>query len=429
MENKEYPKFTVIIPQKNRAEYIGYTLQTCMAQDYPNFEVVVSDDCSEDDSVEVINEKIKIDSRIKLFAHTRHLGMRDNFEFALNQVKSGYVIALGGDDGLVPGAIWKMYRIIKAKNTPLLAWSTAGFTYPDETSEDNIFWVKRKKGKDVRFIKSKDFFKKLTSTFIYQIDECPMFYMKGVASIELVNRVKSRTPDGCFYYCPTPDGFSGVVLAGEVEQFAYTSEPLSIVGNTTKSQGRNYYRNDKTSRKEAQEFFNDNIRRTMHYQLASQPYSPLEPLMTADYLLTAKDLPGWPGEVEPIDFEHLIRTCFKFIETSPYVKEVLVRELKIIREIARQHNLENLFNELYKCTKKRVSKSKAIRGFVITHSIRFEGSKIGINNIFEAANAVNFVWNINNSLSWKEVRLFTKNMFQLLRNRRKYTRERLPEIE
>lgn len=426
---QEYPKFTVIIPQKNRAEYLGYTLQTCMAQDYPNFEVVVSDDCSDDNSVEVIKSKAEIDSRIKLYAHSNHLGMRDNFEFALNQVKSGFVIALGGDDGLVPGAIWKMYNIIQETGTSLLTWSTAGFTYPDETSKENIFWVKRKKGKDIKFIKSKEFFKKLTQTFIYQIDECPMFYMKGAASIDLVNKVKGRTPDGCFYYCPTPDGFSGVVLAGEVEEFAYTAEPLSIVGNTTKSQGRNYYRTDKESRKEAQEFFNDNIRRTMHSQLASQQYSPLEPLMTADYLLTAKDLPGWPGEVEEIDFEHLIRTCFKFIETAPYATEVLVRELKIIREIAKQHDLLDLFNNLYKTTKKKVSTTSSIRGFVITHSIRFEGTKLGINNIYDAANAVNFVWSFNNRFSRKEVGQFLKNMYRIFSNKRKYKLENLPILD
>lgn len=91
---KEYPKFSVIIPQKNRAEYIEATLRTCMLQDYPNFEIIVSDDCSEDQSVEVISNLAKQDKRIKLFAHDHHLGMRDNFEFALNQVKTGYVIAL-----------------------------------------------------------------------------------------------------------------------------------------------------------------------------------------------------------------------------------------------------------------------------------------------------------------------------------------------
>ena len=32
----QYPLFTVIIPEKNRAEYLVHTLKTCMIQEYPN---------------------------------------------------------------------------------------------------------------------------------------------------------------------------------------------------------------------------------------------------------------------------------------------------------------------------------------------------------------------------------------------------------
>jgi len=113
MDNEKYPKFTVIIPQKDREEYLVHTLRTCMIQDYPNFDVIVGDDCSEDNTVELVKELQKQDSRIKLMAHDRHVGMRDNFELALAQVKEGYVMALGGDDGLLPGCIWKMYHILK----------------------------------------------------------------------------------------------------------------------------------------------------------------------------------------------------------------------------------------------------------------------------------------------------------------------------
>jgi len=143
--NIDYPLFTVIIPQKNRAEYLIHTLRTCMIQDYPNFEVIVSDDCSNDNSVEVVRELMNKDSRIKLFAHGNHLGMRDNFEFALNQVRPGYVMALGGDDGLVPGCIWRMYSILSSTNRELLTWTPSGFTYSDYEGGKNIFYVKRKK--------------------------------------------------------------------------------------------------------------------------------------------------------------------------------------------------------------------------------------------------------------------------------------------
>ena len=87
----DYPLFTVIIPQKNRAEYLIHTLRTCMIQDYPNFEIIVSDDCSDDNSVEVVHQLMINDNRIKLIAHEQHVGMRDNFELALNQIGRAHV--------------------------------------------------------------------------------------------------------------------------------------------------------------------------------------------------------------------------------------------------------------------------------------------------------------------------------------------------
>jgi glycosyltransferase involved in cell wall biosynthesis len=427
-KNIDYPLFTVIIPQKDRAEYLINTLKTCMIQDYPNFEIIISDDWSEDNSVEVVRELMKIDSRIKLFAHEQHLGMRENFEFALRQVKYGYVMALGGDDALVPGCIWRMYEILLSTKRELLTWTPAGFTYPDQENGKNIFYVKRKKSAGIKFINSANFLNKISRTFLYQIDECPMLFMKAVVSTELIERVKSRTSDNSFYYCATPDGFSGVVLAGEVEDYAFTSEPLSIGGTTVKSQGRNYQRTDKKSKVEAQQFFKDNIHKKMHPQLASQEYSPLVTLMTADYLLTAKDLPGWPGKFDPISYEGLIRASFKLIESGSFEKDVLARELKILKEIAIQHNLLVLFNKLMNTTKRKVYVKDEVFGFVITNSIRFEGTELGIKNIFDASLATNFVYNFYNRFSFKTIILLVKNTLQLLIRSKKYKLEDLPKI-
>lgn len=431
MMEEKYPKFSVIIPLKDRGEYIGATLRTCMAQDYPNFEIIVSDDHSEDNTVEVVRKLAQIDSRIKLYAHQEHLGMRDNFEFALNQVKEGYVIALGGDDGLVPGCIMRMYEIIRATGRQLLTWSYPTFFYPTPDSMGkNLLLVGRNKRGVPKIIKSKDFLRKISESFYYQIDECPMFYIKGVASIELVNRVKSRTSDGCFYYCPTPDGFSGVVLAGEVEDFVYTDEPLSIGGTTIKSQGQNYRRTDKKSREEAQQFFNDNIRRTMHVELASQPYSPLQTLMTADYLLTARDLPGWPaaGSYE-VSFENLIKKSFLLMANSHYEDEVLIRELKILKRIAEYHNLTDLFDDLFHNMKRSFVFAPEIYGNAITHSIRFEGSELGINNIYDAANAVPFVSRFFTQSLIKYSWSIIKNNFRIVLRSFNKTRKDFPKVQ
>ena len=430
MENiNQYPLFTVIIPQKNRAEYLVHTLKTCMIQDYPNFEIIVGDDCSDDNSVDVVKELQKKDSRIKLIAHDHHVGMRDNFEIALAAVRPGYVMALGGDDGLVPGCIWRMYEILKETGRQLMCWRPAYYAYPDETNRHSRFMIKRGKDTGLRYIKSSDFLNKIANSFHYQTEECPMFYMTGVASTELVDRVKSRSSDKCFYHCPTPDGFSGVVLAGEVEDYVFTTEPLSIVGTTTKSQGKNYMRTDEKSKKEAQQFFNDSIRISMHKELASQPYSPLQTIMTADYLLTARDLPGWPGKFDSVDFAKLIRVTFKMLETSPFENEVLVREMRILKEIAKQHNLLELYEEMYSKTKRRIVRTKVFSGFVITRqTYMFSGVDMSIHNIYDASLAVPFAYHLHKLVSLRELFELIKRSIKTILNSRNYKIEKLPNI-
>lgn len=400
-----------------------------MIQDYPNFEIIVSDDCSDDNSVEIIKDLAAIDKRIKLFAHQHHLGMHDNFEFALNQVVSGYVLALGGDDGLVPGCIWRMYEILKNTKKELLTWRLAGFVYSENDGGKNCLYVNRVKNGSIKILKSEDFLNKIADSFQYQINECPMFYMKGVASIELIKKVKRRTPDGSFYYCPTPDGYSGVVLAGEVEDYAYTDEPLTIGGTTTKSQGQNYMRNDEKSKKEAFEFFNDNARRTMHNELASQPYSPLTTLMTADYLLTARDLPGWPGKFKMFKWENLIKASFDCMANNTFASETLVRELHILREISIQHNMLDLFNKLYKNTIRKVPVGKDIRGLAITHSLRIDGSEYSINNIYEASLVTKFLYEFSSKLTLKVFIKMIINSLNIVIQSRKKKRLVYPPID
>lgn len=425
-----YPLFTVIIPQKDRAEFLEHTLRTCVMQDYPNFEVIVADDCSDDNSVEVVKHFMEADKRVKLIAHDTHVGMRMNFENALSQVRPGYVMALGGDDGLLPGCIWKMYDIIQSTGAKLLTWPVPGFQYTNTTSQISILSIPRKKFDGVKMLKSKDFLNKIAKSLRYLVDDCPMFYIKGVASTELVDRVKSRTPDHCFYYCPTPDGFSGVVLAGEVDEYAYTNEPLSINGGSHKSQGLNYQRTDKQSRKESEQFFKDSVRKTMHKELASQPYSPLVPLMTADYLLTARDLPGWPGEFEMIPFDRLLEICFDYMAKIGYENQLLVRELEILKAIAKQHGLEENFNYLLKNKKRKVFDKSVIDGFFVTSNVvEFDAEKINIHNIYDAAIAVPVLYNLCNRFGLKEVNNWIIRCIKVLsKSRFGLKKESFPDI-
>lgn len=405
------PLFTVIIPQKDRAEFLRSTIETCIGQSYENMEILVSDDGSIDNSLEVVNEFIEIDSRVQLFHQKEPLGMRENFEFLLKRVKPGYVIALGGDDGLMPNAIERMYEILSSTNCELLTWEPAKFIFPGLYSDNGLLVVPRK-AREICLVKSRDFLKRTAKNLNYNGDpQCPMFYIKGVVSTNLIDRVRGRTTDGRFYSCATPDGYSGIVLAGEVEEYAFTTEPLSIVGSNHSSQGVSYMRSDKNSRERAKSFFSQNNSIPMHDDLARQPYSPLITLMSADYLLTARDLPGWPGSFPPLDMKNVLFKSMQELCDGRWSHknggELIKRELAILEEIALKYDIYEYFKYLkYNMKIKKYPLQDMLIGTGITSRTIVIGSKIlGIKTIAEAALIAKVV---NNAFPYLTVMGFLK---------------------
>jgi glycosyltransferase involved in cell wall biosynthesis len=387
------PLFTVIIPCKDRADYLAHTLRTCMIQNYEPLEVIVSDDGSIDNTREVVEEASRRDSRIRYLSPGAGTGMRDNFEFALRQAKPGFVIALGGDDGLLPDGIKGMHQVLSDTGMDLLAWPAALYSYPQARGSKAQLSINHQKG--IRIIDSDRFLSRQAKNLQYASDiESPMFYVKGVASTNIIEKVRRRSPQGRFYSCPTPDGYSGIVLAGEVARYAFSGRPFSIFGLSPASQGLSYLSNDDSAKKSSEIFFKNVFSKSMHGELAWQPYSPLITLMTVDYLLTARDLPGWPGRFPPIDYRQVLLSGIRELAHGLYGDDRIRRELAILNQIAEKHGLGEFFRDNVRRTK-RGKKRAHFEGYGINPQAFFlAADAYHILNIFDAAYAAQFLYQV-----------------------------------
>jgi hypothetical protein len=310
--------------------------------------------------------------------------MRENFEFALRQVRPGYVIALGADDGLMPHGIAGMLAVLRETKQELLAWSAPVFSYPGARTPGSQLVMSRQGA--TRIVRSADFLRRQSAHLHYLSDlESPMFYVKGVASTDLVDRVRSRSPDGRFYTCPTPDGYSGIALAGEVETYALSGRPFSIYGASPSSQGEAYLQGSQEARTLSESFFRTVSDTPMHHQLARQPYSPLITLMTADYLLTAADLPGWPGPAPAIDFQQVLLKSIEEMRHGLYSADRISRELAILDRIADQHGLLHFYRDAVRSTPRFAPKSRLEGDAVSPSMIVLDGDACGIHDIVDAA--------------------------------------------
>jgi hypothetical protein len=381
------PRFTVIIPTKDRARYLYHTLRTCSLQEYDNLEVVVSDDGSTDDTRDVVEDAARKDPRIRYVTPVVG-GMLGNFEFALDQVKPGYVIALGGDDGLLPHGIRGMHEVLRDSGQEMLCWPPPMYFYPKVRMEMAQIVLHIKGGKPMtgqRVINSRTFLERQARELLYVGDiESPMFYVKGVTSTKLVERVRSRSANGRFYACATPDGYSGIVLAGEVESYAFSGAPFSLHGLSPTSAGISYLAATDQARKQSEAFFKTASLQPMHQELGSQPYSPLISLMTADYLLTARDLPGWPGATPKIDFRHLLMTGLRELQDGLFAHDRVARELSILYGVSLHHGLGDFFRG--KVRTMRRNTRKALEGNAIAPTrVYIDATEQRIENVFDAA--------------------------------------------
>lgn len=105
MTTTEQPLVTVGIPTYNRAALLRRSIQSAREQDYPHLEIIVSDNCSTDDTLALCRELEREDSRIRFVRQSRNGGPAHNFATVLSLASGRYFMWLGDDDWIDPAYI------------------------------------------------------------------------------------------------------------------------------------------------------------------------------------------------------------------------------------------------------------------------------------------------------------------------------------
>ena len=108
---RKNPFFTVGLPTYNRPEYFRMTLQSCLKQDYPFYEVLVSDD-SKGDPIRRIVDSFESD-KVRYIQNDPPLGMPAKLNDIAAKAKGPWMFILGDDDLLEPDFLSRMAAIIE----------------------------------------------------------------------------------------------------------------------------------------------------------------------------------------------------------------------------------------------------------------------------------------------------------------------------
>jgi len=97
MTNKETPLVSVIMPVYNTERYLKESLDSLLRQTYTNFELIIVNDGSTDNSADILDEYAKRDHRIKLF-HRKNSGVVAAANFAAQNASGMYIMRTDSDD-------------------------------------------------------------------------------------------------------------------------------------------------------------------------------------------------------------------------------------------------------------------------------------------------------------------------------------------
>lgn len=99
---QDYGLVSIITPNWNCGQFIAETIRSVQAQTYINWEMIIVDDCSTDESEKVVEPFLNKDKRILFFSNAKNSGAAECRNYALRIAKGRWIAFLDSDDLWVP---------------------------------------------------------------------------------------------------------------------------------------------------------------------------------------------------------------------------------------------------------------------------------------------------------------------------------------
>lgn len=228
MRKSHKPLISLVIPTRERSETLKFTLETALNQTNDNFEIIVSDNFSQDHTKRVVDDFA--DRRIKYINPGVRLSMVGNWNFAFESVVGEYVIFIGDDDGIMPGAIDRLQKIIEARPSPIYSWKFHEYTWPIDGAGAAITAIAPKS--NPRELDLNGLVRFSVSWGAWRSYLLPGLYHSAV-SRHILDEVRNKT--GKVFHSMAPDIFMQFALPVFSNSAVHIGESLTVNGRSEKS--------------------------------------------------------------------------------------------------------------------------------------------------------------------------------------------------
>ena len=139
---KKTPYFSVIVPMYNVQRYIKLCIDSILNQTFKDFEIIIVDDVSTDDSYKICHERYGKNEKVRIIRHEKNQGLGPSRNTGIKHARGKYIYFLDSDDLIMPNTLEKIHEVAEKTDADVIR--TAGYfvTYQDDDKTINVSGMK-----------------------------------------------------------------------------------------------------------------------------------------------------------------------------------------------------------------------------------------------------------------------------------------------
>jgi glycosyltransferase involved in cell wall biosynthesis len=212
MGNKQLPLVTIGIPTYNGGARIHRSLESIRNQNYPNLEIIISDNCSTDNTQQVVENFLKQNSDIKYFRQPKNIGQIPNYHFLKETASGKYFMWVADDDMVEPGLLLRAVAFMEEHDDYSLVAGKIQYWkdgVPDVLEQGFTF--------------EQDSPRRRVAAFYSKVIYCGLLH--GLMRLELAKALRMRSVIGNDYHF-----VANMLFLGKVKNFDFTGYNKSFGG-------------------------------------------------------------------------------------------------------------------------------------------------------------------------------------------------------
>jgi glycosyltransferase involved in cell wall biosynthesis len=111
------PLISIVLPCHNGEKYLAISIQSCIDQEYQNWELILVDDCSTDNSNNIMREFVQKDSRIRIIENKQNLKLPASLNAGFENAKGGYFTWTSDDNYYHPKCLKTLLETLIQSNS------------------------------------------------------------------------------------------------------------------------------------------------------------------------------------------------------------------------------------------------------------------------------------------------------------------------